>query len=208
MKEEQSLSSTMAAEKNIGLILLAAGASKRLGRSKQLLKYRGQTLLEHSLETALASMAETIVVVLGANAEQIGAGIKNDKVQVVINCEWKEGMASSIRSGIKAITKIGVEGIILMVCDQPYVTCDLLNELIAAHKKTGKQIVACSYQNTFGPPVFFHHSLFDKLLQLKGDVGARNIVKQHSDLVEVIPFAEGAVDVDTEADYQNLRERI
>jgi molybdenum cofactor cytidylyltransferase len=194
----------MAAAKNIGIILLAAGGSMRLGHPKQLLKFGDRTLLQYSIEAALASGATPVVVVLGANADQLQQEINSEKVQVMMNQKWEEGMASSIRCGVSGFDDI-VEGIILMVCDQPYVSADLLNELIETHQKSGKQIVACSYGNTFGPPVFFHRSLFGELLQLKGDVGARNIVKQHSDLVETIPFVKGTVDIDTEADYQELK---
>ena len=92
-----------------------------------------------------------------------------------------------------------------MLCDQPFVTSNLLNELLTAHHNTGKPIVACGYDNTYGPPVFFQRSLFPELLQLKGDVGARGVIRQHPDDVEVIPFPEGTIDVDTEADYARLQ---
>jgi molybdenum cofactor cytidylyltransferase len=200
------MSSVITNPKNVGLILLAGGASERLGRPKQLLTYRGQTLLRHSLKTAITSQAKPVIVVLGANSEALKNEIKNFNTHVVVNAGWQEGMASSIRSGMQAVTEINpaAEGIILMVCDQPFVTSDLLNELIATHRKTGKQIVACGYEDTFGPPVFFHHALFQDLLQLKGDVGARSILSQHTDMVEIIPFLQGTFDVDTEADYEKL----
>lgn len=193
--------------KNVGLILLAGGASARLGRPKQLLPYHGQTLLQYSLQAALASRAQPVVVVLGANAGILRNEIHENHIHVVVNAEWQAGMASSIRSGVKVFTDISpaVEGVILMVCDQPYVTSTLLNELITAHQKTGKQIVACGYDNTFGPPVFFHHALFEELLQLKGDMGARSIVRHHTDDVEVIPFPKGTYDIDTEADYERIK---
>ena len=101
-----------------------------------------------------------------------------------------------------------VEGVIIMVCDQPFVTSHLLNELIIAHQKTGKPIVASGYENTFGPPVFFHHSLFNELLQLKGDIGARGIIKQHTNEVEVVPFPDGTYDIDTEADYEKVKRTV
>ena len=197
-------------EKNVGIVLLAAGASVRLARPKQLLLYRGQTLLKYSIQTALDSQAQPVVVVLGANANELQNEIKESNVHVVINEHWQEGMSSSIRRGVKAITEVvpAVEGVILMVCDQPYVTAGLLNELITVHEKSGKQIVACSYSDTFGPPAFFHHSLFDELLQLKGDIGARSIVRQHTDMVEVIPFAEGTIDIDTETDYEKIKGKV
>ena len=191
---------------NIGIILLAAGSSSRLGRPKQLLSYDGQTLLQHTVQVASASNAHPVVVVLGANAEMIRDHIKDLDVVLVDNPDWQEGMASSIRSGINSFTEFArdAEGIILMVCDQPHVTSSLLNEIITAHKRTGKPIVASSYEATFGPPVFFHRSLFDELLQLKGDIGARSIVRQHTDEVEVTPFPEGVFDIDTEADFKKL----
>ena len=193
-------------ETNIGVILLAAGSSSRLGRPKQLLSFDAPNLLQHTVQVASDSNAYPVVVVLGAHAEMIRNDIKDFDVNLVDNPDWQEGMASSIRSGINAFTEIApdAEGMILMVCDQPHVTPSLLNEIITAHKRTAKPIVASSYEKTFGPPVFFHRSLFVELLQLKGDIGARSIVRQHTDEVEVIPFPEGAFDVDTEADVKKL----
>jgi molybdenum cofactor cytidylyltransferase len=191
---------------HVAIILLAGGESSRLGRPKQLLAYQGQTLLQYGLQVALNSYAQPIIAVLGSAAGKMQKEINDARVQVVVNSEWHEGMASSIRYGIKAVTGMNptADGVIIMVCDQPFVTSQLLNELITTHKKTRKPIVACGYDNTFGPPVLFHHSLFDELLQLKGDVGARSIIKQHTNDVEVVPFPDGAYDIDTEADYEKL----
>ena len=194
-------------EEQIGIILLAAGDSSRLGHPKQLLRYKGQTLLQHSLHKALTSNAQSVVVVLGANADIFQEEITGDKIHVVINADWQEGMASSIRTGIRAITEINapLQGVILLVCDQPFINATLLNNLITAHQKTGKKIIACSYGNTFGPPVFFYQSLFSELLQLRGDTGARSIIRQHIDNVEAIPFPEGTFDIDTNADYEKIK---
>ena len=192
---------------NIGIIILAAGGSSRLGRLKQLLPYNDKTLLQHTVQTALTLTAGTVVVVLGAEAETVQNEMAGNDVHIVKNAEWKEGMASSIRCGISAMVEISPagEGVILMVCDQPFVTASLLNDLISAHQKTGKPVVACGYEDTFGPPVFFHHSLFEELLQLRGDIGARGVVRQHADAVEVVPFPEGTFDVDTESDYERIK---
>jgi molybdenum cofactor cytidylyltransferase len=201
----------MTAEKNkeeqVGIILLAAGGSSRLGKPKQLLLYKGQTLLQNTLSVALTSNAQSVMVVLGANADILQTEITNGKIHVVVNDDWQEGMGSSIRTGVKAITEINpsTEGVILLVCDQPFINSALLNNLITAHQKTGKEIVACTYGNTFGPPVFFHQSLFSELLQLKGDTGARSIVQKHLDNMEAIPFPEGIFDIDTEGDYQKIK---
>jgi molybdenum cofactor cytidylyltransferase len=201
----------MTAEKNkeeqVGIILLAAGGSSRLGKPKQLLLYKGQTLVQNTLSVALTSNAQSVIVVLGANADILQTEITNGKIHVVVNDDWQEGMGSSIRTGVKAITEINpsTEGVILLVCDQPFINSALLNNLITAHQKTGKEIVACTYGNTFGPPVFFHQSLFSELLQLKGDTGARSIVQKHLDNMEAIPFPEGIFDIDTEGDYQKIK---
>jgi molybdenum cofactor cytidylyltransferase len=201
----------MTAEKNkeeqVGIILLAAGGSSRLGKPKQLLLYKGQTLLQNTLSVALTSNAQSVMVVLGANADILQTEITNGKIHVVVNDDWQEGMGSSIRTGVKAITEINpsTEGVILLVCDQPFINSALLNNLITAHQKTGKEIVACTYGNTFGPPVFFHQSLFSELLQLKGDTGARSIVQKHLDNMEAIPFPEGIFDIDTKGDYEKIK---
>lgn len=195
--------------KNIGLILLAAGASERLGHPKQLLTYQDGTLLQHSLKTALNSKAKPTIAVLGAQANAIQKEVKDKDVYTEINMDWQEGMASSIRSGIKKLVEINPEseGVILMVCDQPFVTSTLLDDLISTYQKTGKQIVACSYDNTFGPPVLFHQSLFKELMQLKGDTGARSIVRAHTENVAVIPFTDGRYDIDTEEDYERIKSK-
>lgn len=194
-------------EKQIGIILLAAGESSRLGKPKQLLLYKGQTLLQHTLNEALTCNPELVVVVLGANAETLQKDVTGNKVHVAINTQWPEGMASSIRTGIKTIIEINPSacGVILLLCDQPFINADLLNDLITAHQKTSKGIVACNYGNSFGPPVFFHQSLFPELLELKGDIGARSIIQRHTDNVEAVFFPGGVFDIDTEADYEKLK---
>lgn len=201
----------MATEENdgasIGIIVLAGGASSRLGRPKQLLLHNNKTLLQHAVQTATGSKAGTIVVVLGAKADTLQKEVSGTSVHVRVNTEWQEGMASSIRCGVKALMEIspGAAGVILMVCDQPFVTASILNDLIAAYQKSGKPVVTCSYDDTFGPPVFFHRSLFGELLRLKGDIGARGVVRQHVDAIEVVPFPKGTFDVDTEKDYEQLK---
>lgn len=195
--------------KTIGIILLAAGASKRLGQPKQLLAYGNQSFLQYSLQTAIASKAFSVVVVLGAQAQIIQEKIKETTAHIVVNNNWTEGMASSIRCGIDFFNKVhpSADGVILMMCDQPFVTAALLNQIVEAYQKGEKRIVTCGYDNTFGPPVFFHRSLFPELLQLKGDVGARSIVRKYIDDVEVIPFPEGTFDIDTKRDYERLAEK-
>lgn len=188
------------------LLIVAAGRSARLGRPKQLLSLEGELLLQHSVRVAKEASLGPVVLVLGAHADEVQAGIDSNGVDVVKNSEWSEGMAASIRAGIGHVQTAypHVQAVILMVCDQPLVSANLLLELHEAHQRTGKPIITCSYADTFGPPTLFHQTMFIELLQLTGDVGARSILKAHADNVEAIAFPEGAVDVDTDADYQNL----
>lgn len=190
----------------VGIILLAAGSSGRLGHPKQLLSYKGKILLQYLLDEATSSSASCIVIVLGADAENIKTKLSAGNHPVVVNEEWKEGMGSSIRCGIRALQKNypDAEAAILMTCDQPFVTAALLDELVQTHWQTGKRIVSSSYDNTSGPPALFHRSLFPELLQLQGDKGARKITDTYAGERASVSFPQGNIDIDTAADYDNL----
>jgi molybdenum cofactor cytidylyltransferase len=191
---------------NCGIILLAAGSSGRLGKPKQLLPYKKSTLLQYLMNEARASNAGTVVVVLGANEEIIQPELKTEGFYITVNKSWREGMASSIRSGIIELQKINpsTDAAILMVCDQPLVTSQLLNELISMHNKKGKPIVSSYYDDITGPPALFHQSMFPELLLLTGDKGAKKVVEIHTGNVATVPFPGGNIDIDTMADYEAL----
>lgn len=189
------------------IIILAAGSSSRMGRPKQLLPYNGKSLLAHTVDTANDADADPVIVVLGANAALLEKEIDEKKVRVAENKEWKEGMASSVRCGITTLLHIApfVDAVIIMVCDQPFVSSSLLNELMVTQKNTGKQIVTCQYEKAVGPPALFHKSIFPELMKLKGDAGARKIIEQRSNDVATVLFKKGDIDIDTEADYKSLQ---
>jgi len=185
---------------------LAAGSSSRLGRPKQLLPYNGKSLLEHSVDTANDSDASPVIVILGANATMLEKEIAEKKIHVTENKEWQEGMASSVRCGINTLMHIApnADAAIIMVCDQPFVSSSLLNELIAAQKSTGKSIVTSQYATAIGPPALFYKSIFPELLKLKGDAGARKIIEQRINEIATVSFIKGNIDIDTEKDYKSL----
>jgi molybdenum cofactor cytidylyltransferase len=188
-----------------GLIILAAGQSSRMGRPKQNLQYKGKSLLQHAVHTAMASECRPIVVVLGAYAANILTGIKNEPIIVIHNPQWAEGMASSIRAGIAELEKQeDIDSAIIMLCDQPFVDAALINNLIQLKTKSGKGIVACAYQNTLGVPVLFDKSYFAQLLFLKGNEGAKKLLTQYGNDLAAIPFAPGDIDIDTPTDYNKL----
>ena len=187
------------------IIILAAGASTRLGSPKQLLQWQGQSLLQHAVQTA-AEVVPKPVVVLGANAAQLEAELDADIAQIVHNSSWQEGIASSIHAGLSVVLNQSppAEQVIFMVCDQPYVSADLLKELINKQQQTGKPIVASAYANTLGIPALFTKAMFSQLFDLQGDMGAKKIIQQHPHGTTTINFPLGNIDIDTTEEYRQL----
>lgn len=191
--------------KHCGVVLLAAGKSERLGSPKQLLMYNGKTLLRRSIDAALESGMKPIVVVLGSHAELLQEELRSDEnIQIVPNPDWQEGMASSIRCGVKEAEKSEADGLIIMVCDQPFVNSSLLTNLLQTQNQTGLPAVASRYGDHLGVPALFHKSYFEKLKELQGDSGARKILKQNISNVATVDFPEGAIDIDTNDDVAGL----
>ncbi|MGF7039494.1 nucleotidyltransferase family protein [Mucilaginibacter lappiensis] len=193
-----------------GLIILAAGASSRLGTPKQNLIYQGQTLLQRAIHTALTSACcEKIVVVLGANEGVIRPNISDHQIHITYNPNWQEGIASSIRLGITELQKLepNIKAAILMLCDQPFVDPLLIYQLTERKAENNNGIVACAYKDTLGVPALFDASYFPQLLMLQGKEGAKKLIKAFSHDVLPVAFPLGAIDIDTMDDYEGLGER-
>lgn len=189
-------------EKSIGIVILAAGNSSRLGRPKQLLEYRGSTLLTRLVLEASGAGTRPIAVVSGA--VDLSTAIAGLDVSIVENPRWSEGMASSISAGVAWMSEQAVDAAFIAVCDQPHVTASLFRAMLAARERDVKGIVACSYSGTTGIPVLFDRQYFALLQQLTGQEGAKKILHAHSADVAIVPFPEGATDIDTEDDYFKL----
>ncbi|MDB6068378.1 MAG: 4-diphosphocytidyl-2C-methyl-D-erythritol synthase [Pedosphaera sp.] len=191
-------------------MILAAGGSTRLGRPKQLLPFRGRSLLRHAAETALESVCRPVVVVLGAKAERLEAELNGLAVKVVNNPEWVSGMGSSIWAGLEAMGLAGdgevdTNGVVIMLCDQPLISARRLDELVAAQSVCAKGIVAAEYGGTTGVPALFSRKYNGELAGLGAAEGAKRIILEHADDVERVYCPEGAIDIDTEADYERLQ---
>ncbi|QOG00613.1 NTP transferase domain-containing protein [Flavobacterium sp. MDT1-60] len=189
-----------------GIIILAAGNSSRLGQPKQLLVYKDTTLLQHIIAEASAIKESVVIVVTGANHELIEKEIDSSKIKTAFNQDWELGMSSSINTGINKALQLfpEIEKCILAVCDQPFVSHSVFENLIAEHQKNGKGIIASSYAETLGTPVLFDKKYFGELLNLKGQEGAKKIINQFLDDTASIPFEKGNIDIDTEEDYNKL----
>jgi len=189
-----------------GIVLLAAGMSSRLGRPKQLLAYQGDYLLSHAIKATEQVKDAVTAVIIGAEAELLLNEIKNLDVKVVLNQQFKEGMSSSIRCGVQYIQDYdrNIENIIMMVCDQPYVNGAHILKLIACHEATGAKIVASTYSDRKGVPALFNKQLFPELLRLKGDTGAKELIKKYNVETATVFLPLGEIDIDTEENYNML----
>ena len=194
---------------NTGIVILAAGESARMGEPKQLLAFRGKTLLHHAIETAHSIPGAPVAIVLGAHAAQIRAHIAEPRAFIVENPDWRDGMGGSLRAGLSTLLAAhpSLSAVIFMVCDQPLLTATTLGILIATHQQTGRDIVASEYGGTLGVPALFARPMFPELLALDGSEGARTLIQMHRDQAIGVPFPDGAVDLDTPADYASFSEQ-
>ena len=191
---------------NTGIIILAAGEASRFGDVKQLAHYNGKLLLQHIADEALAAKLHPVIVVTGANAERVAASVMQQALEIIYNEHWQGGMASSIAAGVSSVlsSHSNLQRIIIAVCDQPFVSSALFSQLIEKSRE-GKPIVACAYAETWGTPVLFTQPYFEKLLYLKGEEGAKKLLKLHRDEVATVDFPQGNIDIDTQEDYHRLQ---
>jgi len=192
------------------IVILAAGKSNRLGSPKQLLSFKGKSLLQHAAEAAIGTGLEPVIIITGSRAQLMEKELEHYPVQLVYNENWEEGMASSIRCGVAAAQNLKpqADGILFMVCDQPFADTSVLNELIARQKETGMPITACVYDEITGTPAIYHKRIFPELTELSGDIGARKIINRHENELAVISFSSGKTDIDTSSDYETLLKTI
>jgi molybdenum cofactor cytidylyltransferase len=189
----------------IGLMILAAGASTRMGTPKQLLPFQGRSLLRYMADVAIASCCDQIVVVLGSQAERTMLEVDTLAVHVIENQRWADGMGTSIAAGMTALTALDqdLNAVIIVLCDQPFVSAPLLNQLVESYRATQSPIVASAYANTIGVPALFDQSLFTALMAMNASAGAKYLIEQHAEVFQV-SFPEGAIDLDTPVQYQQF----
>lgn len=163
-------------------------------------------MIQHITAEALKSNLYPVFVITGANAEKVSVDLQFQDAAIIYNARWQEGMASGIVAGIENILSLhkGVEAMIISVCDQPFLSAALFEQLVEKRAASGKRIVACTYAGTTGTPVLFARNHFERLLQLNGEEGAKKLLKLYEEDVATVPFPEGNIDIDSEEDYINL----
>jgi len=190
-------------------LVLAAGASRRLGRVKQLEPWGDTNLLGHALRLAHSFPVDEVWVVLGHKSDLIIAGTDLGDAGVIENPEWEEGIASSIRVGLDALTRLSqCDQALLMVADQPNTLLEVVEGLLASHSTGGKPVTIPKYRYTLGNPVVVDRSLWPRVMSLEGDEGAMKLWKTHQEWVNEVWFPEAPPrDVDTQTDVTDLQPR-
>lgn len=184
----------------IPAVVLAAGASRRLGEPKQLVRLEGETLIHRITRTAL-EVCDPVLVVVGCEHGRVQEALSGLRVCCLHNLEWEEGMASSLRTAVSALP-LDARAVLLLVCDQPAVDHALLEAMLDQHRVHPSRRIACAYSGTLGIPALLPRADFDALLDLRGDQGARGLLKAEG--VLAVPFPGGELDVDRPEDLARL----
>ena len=180
--------------------VLAAGSSKRLGTPKQLLPLcEGRALVHHATTEALSSGAERVAVIVGAHAASVSRAVESLGVEVVNNLDFAEGVASSIRAAVGWARSAGARALLISLCDQPRLSRAHLSRLVT--RSRGERLVASYYAGKPAVPAVFPARYYDQLVDLKGDRGAAALLASSPEL-SVVRWPDGAIDVDTRADYE------
>lgn len=198
------------AEHLTGIILLAAGASTRMGQAKQLLRIAGESLIQRAVKTALSTTYRPVVVVLGANREQIEPELLGSEVLKVFNPDWATGMGSSIATGLDFLLEQepSIQQALILVGDQPLLQTDTLAALVELQSQTKALLVVSRYTDTLGVPALFTSALFAELTALHGAQGAKTLIQKYRDQAAVLDFPEGALDLDTPEEWAAFLTKI
>jgi molybdenum cofactor cytidylyltransferase len=179
----------------IAAVVLAAGASSRLGRAKQLVEVQGSSLVRRAVEACLAAGCTPVVAVVGHEAGAVRRALDGSGATIVENADWSEGMASSIRAGVAGLDS-GTRAVVLAVCDQPAFEVSVVRRLIEAWDGSDDARVACAYAATLGVPALFGRTWFERLSALHGRRGAKGLLRSDVERVVAVEWPEGAVDLD------------
>ncbi len=190
----------------IAAIVLAAGASTRMGRQKLLLPMPdGRPLVRSAVEQVLAAGLDDVVVVVGREADAVAAAVADLPVRTVVNPRYAEGQSTSLRAGVDAL-RPGTRAVVIALGDQPLPAPAVIERLVAAHRETGQPIAVPVYREGRGHPVLFAAALLDELRAVAGDRGARAVIARDPARVVAVPVdLPRPVDLDTPADYEAFR---
>jgi len=185
-------------------IVLAAGLSRRMGRPKLLLEFKGRPVIRHAVERVIAAGLHPVLVVTGAEHDALARALAGLEVQLAVNPTPESGQGSSVGVGVSALPA-GTDAVLIALGDQPGVPAEVIPALIEALKQPGKAIAAPRYADGLGNPVLFGSSVFQELLALGGDRGARSVIERDPSRLAVVEVASPMPrDIDTSEDYESL----
>ena len=189
----------------VSAVVLAAGASRRMGAPKQLLRLGGETILQRTLNNVRASDVGEIVLVLGHAAESVEKAISTERIRIVRNPDYQQGMGTSLRAGLASVNA-DAGGALIILADQPFVRPETLNELITCHQESKPQILIPMYRGFRGNPVLLDRSVFEEVKGLNGDIGCRAIFGDHTEGIRKLPVDDAGIllDIDSRGDYETL----
>ena len=196
----------MAACLPVAAVVLAAGAATRMGNLKQLLPYRGRTLIQNAVDQALQAGFDPVVVVVGAESAAVRSVLASHRVAIVENSYWQSGMGSSVSAGVRWLRNEETEAaaVAILLGDQPLVKAEHLQEMRTRLHRVPADAIAAEYGGILGVPALFKRNVFSALSELPPTAGARHLLRQPGLDVEPFPLPEAAFDVDTPADYDRL----
>ncbi len=188
-----------------GAIILAAGSATRMRQLKQVLEFRGATLVQYAAEQALSAGFDPVFVVAGAEAAKVRQALAGMPVQIVENPNWQLGIGSSIACGMRALSDVASElsAAAILLADQPLVTARHLQQMRAL-LSPGAAAVAAEYAGSLGVPAIFTRAMFPALMSLAPQEGAKRLLGNSTANVVAFPLAEAAVDIDTPEDYARI----
>ena len=188
---------------NLHAIVLAAGGATRFGGLKQLIEYKGESLLRRCISSAQDLVEDRIWVVLGARSQKVKRNIENLGIHLLFNDNWEKGMASSLQTGLESIPA-ECSGILLMLCDQALIETEHLRKLSNTWQNDKTKIVVSQYSDTHGVPAILPRKLFPEIQNLRGDSGAKSLFSQHKDILVAVDIPQAETDIDTQEDYMKL----
>ena len=190
----------------IANLILAAGSSSRMQRTKQVLPWRNTTLLGNALQQAENTALLDVYLVLGANAEEIKSKIDLKKENVFLNLDWKKGLGSSIACGVTELEKLPEEynAVLITLADQPLIDSAYLTKMVSLFSTSISTIVATNYGDRVGVPAIFDATYFSELKELGQDYGAKEVLIKYAEEIVMVEPNGKEIDIDTKEDYSNL----
>lgn len=192
----------------VAAILLAAGASTRMGRNKLFFPLEGETLLRRAVRRAAEAGLAPVIVVLGHEADRARAELAGLPCRPVVNPDYARGINTSVHVGVAALPP-DAQAVIVLLADMPFVTADMLATLVARYRQHGAPLVISDYAGVNAPPMLYDRALFPELAVMEGEGCGRQVVRKHREEAVVVPWtADALADLDVPDDYERVKARL